>query len=261
LLVQNNGGVRLVYSGDSSVVVQIVISAIDEGGEENGGKNSSTRSVWIRMVDRVKDFDGNEYSYRRMPDGKFWMKQNLRVKPRNGDITDSCGGFIYFRQRTSCEEYGRLYSWLQAMNVDAACDNEECIANVKDGHQGLCPDGWRIATTNDWSALFKETIEPGNSDSSYNLKSTDTSWQYYATTFPTRYSGSGKFGSFLEPVTQPHSGVRYSAGGVNFWRPEWGIKNGSIPRIEVPPEIVIDKYATQEYIGQGKGLSSVRCVR
>lgn len=261
LLVQNNGGVRLVYSGDSSAVVQIVISAVDEGGEEYGGLNSSTRSIWIRMVDRVKDFDGNEYSYRRMPDGKFWMKQNLRVKSRNGDETDSCGGYINFRQRTNCNEYGRLYTWLQAMNVDAACNSEECIADVKDGHQGLCPDGWRIAATNDWAILFKQTIEPGSSDSSYNLRSVDTSWQYYATTFPTRYSGSGKFGSFLEPVTHPHSGIRYSAGGVNFWRPEWGLKNGSIPRIEVPPETVIDQYTTQEYIGQGKGLSSVRCVR
>lgn len=261
LLVQNNGGVRLVYSGDSSAVVQIVISAVDEGGKEYGGLNSSTRSIWIRMVDRVKDFDGNEYSYRRMPDGKFWMKQNLRVKSRNGDETDSCGGYINFRQRTNCNEYGRLYTWLQAMNVDAACNSEECIADVKDGHQGLCPDGWRIATTNDWAILFKQTIEPGSSDSSYNLRSADTSWQYYATAFPTRYSGSGKFGGFLEPVAHPHSGIRYSAGGVNFWRPEWGVKNGSLPRLDMSPETVIDNYTTQEYIGQGKGSSSVRCVR
>lgn len=254
-----NGGVRMQIKIDTTMLVRLVVTATDDGGTENGGVNTGRRTILVKYTNTVKDVDGNIYTYRRMPDGYHWMEQNIRTKARNGDTHDSCAGDMYGRT-PSCSEFGRLYTWQQAMNVSPTCTESECIASLADGHKGLCPEGWHVATSTSWSNLFERTMEPASSDSSYNLRSTDTSWSnYYSESSPMRYAGSGKYGSFLDPVADIWSSTRGkgSTGGVVFWMPRFPSGYSGDP--SAPPTLRVYYGTTQQYGGMTVQYGSLRC--
>ncbi len=258
----NNGGVRLQIKLDTTMLVRLVVTATDDGGTDNGGANTGRRMVLVKYTNTVKDVEGNIYTYRRMPDGYHWMEQNIRTKARNGDTHDSCAGDMYGRT-PSCTEFGRLYTWQQAMNVSPTCTQSECIASLADGHKGLCPDGWHVATSASWSNLFQLTTNAGSSDSSYNLRSTDTSWSnYYSASSPMRYAGSGKYGKFLDPVTNVWgsiSGAKGATGGLILWMPRYPAGYSGSP--EAPPALKISWVTTQDYGGVTVPYASLRCRR
>ncbi|MCB0571271.1 MAG: caspase family protein [Phaeodactylibacter sp.] len=56
--------------------------------------------------------------------GQLWMAQNLGFQAQ---------GLCYNRQDTLCRQYGRLYTWDEALQA--------------------CPEGWRLPTDDDWWAL------------------------------------------------------------------------------------------------------------
>jgi uncharacterized protein (TIGR02145 family) len=257
-----DGGVRLRIKIDTTMLVRLVVTATDDGGTENAGANTGRRTILVKYTNTVKDVDGNTYTYRRMPDGNHWMEQNIRTKARNGDTRDSCAGDLLGRT-PSCSEFGRLYTWQQAMNLSPTCTGSECIASLTDNHKGLCPEGWRVANSANWSNLFERTMEPGSSDSSYNLRSIDTSWSnYYSASSPMRYPGSGKYGDFLDPVADIQgsiSGARGATGGSIVWMPRFPPGYSGNP--EVPPALKITWVASQEYGGVSIPYASLRCLR
>ena len=71
-----------------------------------------------------------------------WMAENLNYK------TDD--SYCYEDKASSCDEYGRLYTW------DAAMD--------------ACPDGWRLPSDEEWETLRK-AVNNGKNNSGKNLKS------------------------------------------------------------------------------------------
>jgi uncharacterized protein (TIGR02145 family) len=125
----------------------------------------------------VNDIDGNIYNTVQIGD-QCWMKENLLTTTyRDGtkihNITNpddwqnqTTGAFAYYdNDKNWKERYGVIYNWYSAES------NEE-----------ICPEGWHIPTTNEWSALFEynggvntagkslkscktqNTFTPGNSD-------------------------------------------------------------------------------------------------
>jgi uncharacterized protein (TIGR02145 family) len=107
-------------------------------------------------VASVLDVDGNKYNTVQI--GKqCWLKENLRVtRYRDGSVLpiDETGGTIgnaagqtwggrttgtravYYNNMANVGLYGYLYNWY------AASDSK-----------GLCPQGWRVSTDADWTAL------------------------------------------------------------------------------------------------------------
>jgi uncharacterized protein (TIGR02145 family) len=73
---------------------------------------------------------GVAYSFKRMPDGKEWLTQNLNV---NAD-----GSFCYDDSEANCARFGRLYTWASAAQ---ACRSL--------GQQ------WRLPTNDEWQQLAK----------------------------------------------------------------------------------------------------------
>ncbi len=79
--------------------------------------------------------------------GTCWMARNLDIGAR---IDSSEGQFdqeviekyCYDDDPAMCDVYGGLYQWNQAMDYS----NEE-------GAQGICPDGWRIPSDDEWKEL------------------------------------------------------------------------------------------------------------
>ena len=70
------------------------------------------------------------YSFKRMPDGKEWMTENLNVNAGQS--------YCYEDAELNCRRYGRLYTWQSAQQ---ACQSLR--------------DGWRLPTDDEWRQLAK----------------------------------------------------------------------------------------------------------
>lgn len=97
--------------------------------------------------DTVKDVDGNTYNTVKIGD-QTWMVENLKTTALNDgtkipNVTDgnqwaglSTPGYCWYDNQVSNKEaYGALYNWF-AVNTGK-----------------LCPQGWRVATDQDWVDL------------------------------------------------------------------------------------------------------------
>lgn len=128
----------------------------------------------------VTDIDGNTYPTVIIED-QCWLAENLRTTKYNDNteienltLSDDWmnateGAYVWFDNDIDNKEtYGALYNFF-------------AVTSGK-----LCPDGWRVATDNDWkilegnhdSELHPESSEWDNeswrgTDAGYNLKSTD----------------------------------------------------------------------------------------
>ena len=110
----------------------------------------------------VTDIDGNEYPVITIGEQE-WFGKNLRVTHyRNGDTIENNPGHTYWQESTEglwehydkdpayAELYGKLYNWYATVD-----------------ERGLCPEGWRAPTDDDWQQLV-EYIDPdawGNNNS------------------------------------------------------------------------------------------------
>jgi uncharacterized protein (TIGR02145 family) len=73
---------------------------------------------------------GTNHSSKRMPDGKRWMTENLRVA-----VDPS---YCYDGSDENCRRYGRLYTWESAQRACHALG-----------------DGWRLPTNDEWARMAK----------------------------------------------------------------------------------------------------------
>ena len=90
--------------------------------------------------------DGNRYKTIKI--GKQeWLAENLKYNVEGS----WCGG-----THDGCATYGRLYSWNMAVGLPK--NNNPSIVDIPDpdSHQGICPNGWRLPTTIDWTQLLQE---------------------------------------------------------------------------------------------------------
>ena len=105
--------------------------------ELNKGKFTDTR-------------DGQAYSVVWIGD-RLWMAENLRYadssKTKNLKGNVWCPG----NSKDSCDKYGPLYSWTAAMNIEAKYASSH-VSYLKEA-RGICPENWRIPTSEDWNDL------------------------------------------------------------------------------------------------------------
>ena len=105
--------------------------------ELNKGKFTDTR-------------DGQAYSVVWIGD-RLWMAENLRYadssKTKNLKGNVWCPG----NSKDSCDKYGPLYSWTAAMNIEAKYASSQ-VSYLKEA-RGICPENWRIPTSEDWNDL------------------------------------------------------------------------------------------------------------
>ncbi|MFW5884998.1 MAG: fibrobacter succinogenes major paralogous domain-containing protein [Patescibacteria group bacterium] len=140
-------------------------STIDELAIENDEIRG-----WL-CGDSIQDTEGNTYSTVEIND-QCWMAENMRTTtyPDGTSITkgpsahgasgwDTDQGYYSCPPNSSsdgedcaaADSLGMLYQWSAAM-----------AGSTNEGVQGICPDGWRVPTDDEWHALEDYLTADGN---------------------------------------------------------------------------------------------------
>lgn len=82
-------------------------------------------------------------------DRQKWMAQNLNYVPASG--TSLC----YNNAPDSCLRYGHLYTWATVMALPETCNQKDCKSQIQTPHQGICPTGWHVPTSDEWDIMIK----------------------------------------------------------------------------------------------------------
>lgn len=133
-------------------------------------KKDTAGSIRLLKDDR----DGKVYRVKKMPDGKWWMIQDLRygspVSPeiymQNSEIAadgrigkDLLGVCMENRPEASSCEVGYLYNWQAAMQDQEAYTDSPVEKTEWSGRwQGICPKGWHLpggGANGEFRALFR----------------------------------------------------------------------------------------------------------
>ncbi|WP_175547220.1 FISUMP domain-containing protein [Fibrobacter sp. UWCM] len=77
--------------------------------------------------------------------------------------------YCYNNDTTKCDEFGGLYQWAEMMQLPSECNTKSCADQIKPNHQGICPDGWRLLTYNDFYIILHSD---GNTHGIEGLRST-----------------------------------------------------------------------------------------
>ena len=92
------------------------------------------------------------------------MAENLRYAQTTSD------NWCPNRTSTNCATMGRLYDWASIMDKPASALTSLVSPATPENYQGICPDGWRLPTQDDWLELF------GGRDTTELMKKTATSY-------------------------------------------------------------------------------------
>ena len=123
------------------------------------------------------------------------MAENLNVgefiRGRKDQEDDSkIERYCYDNDTTNCNMYGGLYQWAEMMQLPSRCNTESCADLIKPNHQGICPDGWRLLTYNDYYIVVHADNNEdgvkgtragcfgGSDDTGYSLISTGYLWDH-----------------------------------------------------------------------------------
>jgi uncharacterized protein (TIGR02145 family) len=61
--------------------------------------------------------------------------------------------YCYNNDTTNCDKYGGLYQWAEMMQLPSRCNTESCYKKIESEHQGICPEGWRLFTWDDFEII------------------------------------------------------------------------------------------------------------
>ena len=88
------------------------------------------------------------------------MAENLNVGimidgSENQSDNSKVERYCYDNDTTKCANYGGLYQWAEMMGFNDSCNTKSCAHLIQENHQGICPDGWRLLTYNDFNIVMK----------------------------------------------------------------------------------------------------------
>jgi len=98
------------------------------------------------------------------------MAENLNIGKMITYVKDQADDttierYCYDRDTTNCDRYGALYQWAEMMQLPSRCNTESCADLIQPNHQGICPEGWRLLTRDDFYIVLKsENAEHGIED-------------------------------------------------------------------------------------------------
>ena len=179
--------------------------------------------------------DKREYYYIQI-DGKDTAGKaaSIKVMAENLNVGEFVWGFddqeddskieryCYKNDTANCNMYGGLYQWAEMMQLPNRCNTESCADLIKPNHQGICPDGWRLLTYNDFYIVVNAD---GNTHGVEGVRSAYRFGGYNSTGYSLVGTGirttEGGFDDFAEasfwyyPVEQSSNPLRASCNGMS----------------------------------------------
>ena len=239
-----------VASSSSSVKSSSSIASSSSAKSSSSSAKSSSSSLesssseayqhWFPLNGDLKDKyatfvdsrNGREYYYILMEsNGK-----SLKVMAENLNIGDMVWGFkdqkddskieryCYDDDTTKCDRYGALYQWAEMMQLPSECNTKSCADQIKPNHQGICPDGWRLLTYDDFKFIINSNgnthgVEGtrstfgfgGYNTTGFSLVGAGSNWDYNFTSL-----NSATYWHYPEESSQyTNEGSFYSSQGTN----------------------------------------------
>lgn len=144
-------------------------------------------------------YGGQTYATKLMPDGKWWMAENLNIGTMITGTTNMTNNsviekYCYNDDAANCTTYGGLYQW-----------NEMMQYTTMQGAQGICPTGWHLPTDAEWTALANALPSP---DKGSRLAGNEPLWTNGALD-QSAYFGTSGFAALP-------AGYRNTDGSFNF---------------------------------------------
>ena len=110
--------------------------------------------------------------------------------------------YCYNNDTTKCDEFGGLYQWAEMMQLPSRCNTESCADLIQENHQGICPDGWRLFTYDDYEIVRGYKDEDGDGikglRSTYGFSGTNASG--FSLTGAGIRSDNGSFNGLKEKI-------------------------------------------------------------
>lgn len=118
-----------------------------------------------------------------------WMAENLNYSDSVASPNLQGGSWCYNNDDLNCEKYGRLYHWTAAIDTSES----DCVggcSNIKTiNRQGICPYGWHLPDTSDFSKLFTYVKRYSVDNYGYDLLATTETNGKNAFGFSLLYAG------------------------------------------------------------------------
>lgn len=166
-----DGGTIPLYSGAPVTTSRSLRVRSFRKGSDTVGLSATYKFgqvMWERdaVLDTMRDARTGQVYRTTKIGSQTWMAENLNF------ATDS--SWCYELSADSCGRYGRIYQWASAMGLDAQYNNKDWTTTGK--HQGVCPTGWHLPDTSDWSTLLAHASSVYSGDQigiARSLKSSD----------------------------------------------------------------------------------------
>ena len=96
----------------------------------------------------------DQKSYKTVSLGtQVWMAENLNYADSARTPNLKGNSWCYEDNPSNCEKVGHYYTFLAAMDLDASFADDSVEYPLASVNQGICPDGWRIPSEEDWNTL------------------------------------------------------------------------------------------------------------
>ncbi|MBR6379502.1 MAG: fibrobacter succinogenes major paralogous domain-containing protein [Fibrobacter sp.] len=184
---------------------------------------------------------------------QVWMAQNL-----NYAVTNS---WCYRNSLENCSNYGRLYQWAAAMNLEKTYSHASAGDLVEAKHQGICPEGWYIPSDKDMEVLV-HYVQESNKAAGVPAEEVGTSlrketgWEEN----DEEILGTNRYGFAAVPAGYRDANGSFAFLGeeADFWVAEEEPNGTQAPHWNL-------YYANQTFSGEYRNLKtfafSVRCIK
>ena len=171
---------------------------------------------WEIGENRYKTFvdprNGRSYYYITITSSKTGksvtvMAENLNIGEmvlgeNNQNDDTKIERYCYNNDTTKCDEFGGLYQWAEMMQLPSRCNTESCADLIQENHRGICPEGWRLFTWDDYVVVrgYEDKYNDGVKGlrSTYGFRGTNQSG--FSLTGAGRRTVGGKFLDLKETV-------------------------------------------------------------
>ena len=147
-------------------------TSVSSSSAKSSSSSAKSSSSFLR-----KDYTSANHSYSELEDPRdhrVYKYLTIRGENRNGeqdsitvmaenlnvgimvqgaeDQTDETKieKYCYDNDTLNCYQYGGLYQWAEAMQLPSECNAKSCADQIKPNHRGICPEGWRLLTYDDF---------------------------------------------------------------------------------------------------------------